>query len=312
MAKRVGVQIGDEWLVWSYDGETARVPARVGALVRGESVAYLLAGDEVKPGTLAVQWPRRYGYRWGDERTSTAILGALLARVLQGLPPGGAPGLVLAVPYWVQPQDPVLETAALEAGWGEVTLVTDLHALLYAAEVPGDSAMTLVPGSELVDVGVWERQAGAWRPVAFESCSRAEVRRRLAEWPGAVVVGGDLEWPVPGAVDLGCCGVAKAAEEWGEVPPVLPVPQLYLETEQEALPLPTAGDCWRALTAPGHAVSVRMTGAWGGEDERSMVLWERRVEPAPGPFLVHIAWRDRWRADVAVGGVCGRLQIRPM
>ena len=315
---RVGLQIGDGWLTWSYAGETARGPARVGALVRSGSVAgavgYLLAGDEAAGDTDAVQWPRRVGYRWGDEAATGAILQALFARVRQGLP-SGAFELVLAVPFWVK-ETPLVQ-AARQAGWAEVAVVTDIYALLMAGagRVPdADVVLTLVPGSDLLDAGAWRRRAdGGWQPLAWEQWSRGQVAARLGALldrvgvsRAAVLVGGDLvaDWApelAPAAasgrltlVELGPDAVAEAAATAGHVALESFPQRVAVETTGGPVPVPGPGEApevWVALKGSALPVTLRVRARWGAEAPGDgLVLWERTVQSESDPLLLHIDW----------------------
>ncbi|HLN63591.1 MAG TPA: hypothetical protein VK464_18805 [Symbiobacteriaceae bacterium] len=320
MGERVGLQIGDGWLTWSCAGETARVPARVGALVRSGSgageVGYLLAGDEAAGDADAVQWPRRVGYRWSDEATAGAILQALFARVRQGLP-SGAFELVLALPFWVREQDRLVE-AARRAGWAEVAVVTDLYALLMAhldAADGVDVVLTLVPGSDLLDAGAWRRRAdGGWHPLAWEQWGRGQVAARLAGLLGrvgachaAVLVGGDLvaEWApeldqatAPGQlelVDLGPGAVAEAAAAAMIAAPLPLLEHVVIETADGSVFTKGPGEApeaWLALKGGGLPVTVRVRARWGAEAPGDgVVLWERTVQSDSDPLLLHLDWR---------------------
>jgi hypothetical protein len=340
--RRVGVQIGDDSLTWAEAGEVTRVAARVGALVRptGE-VGYLLAGDEAGADRHVVQWPRRSGYRWNDEATSGLVLQALLARVKQGLGPGAVPPLVIAVPYWVQRCG--LVSAAQAVGWRDATLVTDLHALTWAAP-PADLLLTMVPGSELLDVGVWVRKADGLVPLSFESWARLEVRERLAsvlERPPVraaaaggdplVVAGGDLvqawadrgldlEVEAAGArwLNLGPEAVAVAAATWTEARRMdLGGLHVFVEVGGDRpLELPRSGEAWRALTTGtggrGRPVALRVTTGFA-DGPHATVLWEATVEPPSGPFLLHVVWVAGTvpaEAEVTVAAADGRELLR--
>lgn len=321
MSVRVGVQIGDGWLTWSCVGETARVPARVGALVRSGSgegrVGYLLAGDEAAGDTDAVQWPRRVGYRWGDEAATSAILQAFFARVRQGLPLGALPGLVVALPFWVE-ETPLVE-AARRAGWAEVAVLTDIYALLMAGagRVPdADVVLTLVPGSDLLDAGAWRRRAdGGWQPLAWEQWGRGQVAARLGALldrvgvsRAAVLVGGDLvaDWApelAPAAasasgrlklVELGPGALAEAAATADYVALEAFPQRVAVETTDGPVPLPGPGEApeaWVALKGGALPVTLRVRARWGAEAPGDgLVLWERTVQSESDPLLLHLDW----------------------
>jgi hypothetical protein len=329
VVRQVGVQVGDDSLTWVDEGEAARVPARVGALVRptGE-VAYLLAGDETGADRHAVQWPRRCGYRWSDAATSGLVLQALLARVKQGLGPGAVPPLAVAVPYWVQGSG--MADAAVAVGWGRVTLVTDLFALTWGA-VPADVDLliTMVPGSELLDVGAWARGATAWVPLAWESWPRPAIRERLAELLARLrpvrplaVAGGDLvqAWADQGLdleveaagvgwLNLGPGAVAAAAATWTEARRLDSRGlRVFLEAADGALELRRRGEIWRALTAGGRPAVLRVTAGWG--EARALVLWEGTVASPSDPFLARVAWLDPDHGELTVAGPDDTVLVR--
>lgn|GEM_PF-6506081 len=322
--KPLGLWIGDWQMTWHYDGRSDSVPTRVGTLTRWqegyELVDYLLVGDETgESEDSTLLHPRRAGYRWTGEQVTAEVLRALLARVRQSVPPGESPGLVLAVPYWVQRQGEALEAAARAAGWAKVTLVTDLYALALAHAADEDLLITVVTGADLVDVGAWR----LGRPLAWLSVPPPEVdgviaafiKAAGAERPRVVTASDSPAALQLGLGDLPVDAVARAAAAFCDQ--TLPTTELswFVETATGTVPVPgstEAPEVWRALRGGGAPTAIRLVGRWELAPSGGVPLWETTVR-AHDPLLLHIQWESH-RAQVcsASGEVLaeGRLSFR--
>jgi hypothetical protein len=324
--KPVGLQIGDGAIVW-FEKAPGSVPAKVAALLRPDTgaVGYLLVGDEAGRDGEVIEGLRRTGYRTPDEPLTRAVRQAVCGRVRQAFPADEGSELVVALPFWFHEDAAVIE-AATAVGWESVRTVTDIYALAcHYRELARQHGvlLTMVPGSELVDVGAWRWEGDTLLPLAWERWAAGEVPAALARLlravgcSPAVVVAGDLadNWLRQGLAEQlqvagcrweggGAAGVARAAA-LTDVAPLGAGARLKvaLQTREGHLPLPGPGEqpAWRALATHGAPVLLRLVGGWGAEAAPAITLAEVLVQSPADPVLLRLAWD----AETGTVTVCG-------
>jgi hypothetical protein len=162
----LGLAIGDQEAAvagWDHQGGAwvLSEPALVSAIDESGQVELLLAGRETEQSAAPVllQNPRQVGYAPGRPEIGQSLLAALLVTLRLQLPPqnslrqGGTPVLVL--PHTLsQARAEVVLRAAAEAGWGQVTPVSELTALAAFQAGPADGEITVaVPAAGWVHTG---------------------------------------------------------------------------------------------------------------------------------------------------------------
>lgn len=311
----IGLAIGDQEAVvagLNRDGREwiVRMPSVVSAPSRAAGVELLLAGHEAAAAGMEplLRAPRRWGYLPGEPEVARVLLAALLATMRQqGIPRETAGQPVVALPHTVgATAADILAGAALDAGWGEVCLVSELAALAAFGLREGETRVSAFGGR-------WVHQAH-FRTTREGRATRLALQRLEA----ALAASPELPPPDAAALARGAAWISAAgpALHLG-VAPEVPLMIGLIGSGDAFLPLLRVGETARVVRAlappPADGVLLQVAAAAfvEGEARGYQVLAEGFLEPdVPGPWLLIFQGLDGLSGEVAVQSPSGATVLQ--